>query len=232
VLCVIYKTGSWIGWLDLLTPYTQHSGLQAIQRYCWSTHFTVHRCTRSILSLYYSYPGNGFVSLTVTSNHTWSLLITVWFLSCQYSAAANFEDSTQFKSKFISWQAGLPKLDCSVEFFCMTTLHGRHGKHRLLLSRIILGVFTAPLHSNGRGADHVGNSTSVVEACLPSRCLAMGMHVTTCTLRDFLTKLQPLEMSALAVSPWATTAFRRPVGWNFRRLPQRHCSHAPVPVNI
>jgi hypothetical protein len=28
-----YKTGFWIGWLDLLTPYTHHWELQAIQRY-------------------------------------------------------------------------------------------------------------------------------------------------------------------------------------------------------
>jgi predicted transporter len=46
------------------------------------------------------------------------------------------------------------------------------------LFRIILGVFTAPLHSNGRGADHIENSLSIVEACLPSCCLAMGIHVT------------------------------------------------------
>jgi hypothetical protein len=28
----------WIGWLDLLTPHTHNSRLQAIQRYRWSTH--------------------------------------------------------------------------------------------------------------------------------------------------------------------------------------------------
>jgi hypothetical protein len=40
--------GFWIGWLDLLTPYTQYSELQVIQRYRWSTRFTVHcyTCTR------------------------------------------------------------------------------------------------------------------------------------------------------------------------------------------
>jgi hypothetical protein len=38
----------WIGWLDLLTPYTHTSGLQAIQRYRYSTHFTVHRCTHTL----------------------------------------------------------------------------------------------------------------------------------------------------------------------------------------
>jgi hypothetical protein len=57
-------------------------------------------------------------------------------------------------------------------------LHGPYGKHRLLLSRIVLGVFTAPLHSNDRGADHIEDSLSIVEAFLPSRCLAVGIDVT------------------------------------------------------
>jgi hypothetical protein len=37
--------GFWIVCLDLLTPYTQSSELQAIQRYQQSTDFTVHRYT-------------------------------------------------------------------------------------------------------------------------------------------------------------------------------------------
>jgi hypothetical protein len=50
--CVTYKTG--LG-LDLLTPYTHNSGLQAIESYRYSTHFVrvVPRCTRtSVFSLY------------------------------------------------------------------------------------------------------------------------------------------------------------------------------------
>jgi hypothetical protein len=39
-------------------------------------------------------------------------------------------------------------------------------------------MFTSPMSSNGRGADHIENSLSIVEACLLSRCLAMGIHVT------------------------------------------------------
>jgi hypothetical protein len=72
---------------------------------------------------------------------------------------------------------------CAAEHFFISTIHGLHGKHRLLLLRIVLEMFTAPLHSNGRGADHIENSLSIVDACLPrarlpSRCLAMGIHVT------------------------------------------------------
>jgi hypothetical protein len=37
--CVTYKTGFWIGRLDLLTPYSHNSVLQAIQRYrCFTTY--------------------------------------------------------------------------------------------------------------------------------------------------------------------------------------------------
>jgi hypothetical protein len=50
----------------------------------------------------------------------------------------------------------------------------------LLLPRIVLGVFTAQLHNNCRGADHIENSPSVVEACLPTSCLAMDIHITIC----------------------------------------------------
>jgi hypothetical protein len=72
--------------LDLLTPYLHNSRLQAIQRYRYSTHFTVHRYTRArILSLHQSYPDNGFITVSLlTSNHIWSLLITVEFLFCRF----------------------------------------------------------------------------------------------------------------------------------------------------
>jgi hypothetical protein len=38
---------------------------------------------------------------------------------------------------------------CSTEFFFTTTSYEPHGKRRLLLSRIVLGVFTESLPSNG-----------------------------------------------------------------------------------
>jgi hypothetical protein len=57
-------------------------------------------------------------------------------------------------------------LCCSIEFFFITNFHGPHGKHHILLSRIVLGVFTAPLHSNGCGTGHTENSLSIAEACL------------------------------------------------------------------
>jgi hypothetical protein len=104
------------------------------------------------------------------------------FCSCQFRRL----DPVQFQAHILAgWllETRPFTLCCSVEFFFVTTLHEPHGKHRLLLSRIILFVFTAPLHSNGRGADHIENNLSIFEAftagtCLPSRCLAMSTHVT------------------------------------------------------
>jgi hypothetical protein len=72
------------------------------------------------------------------------------------------------------------------------------------LSRIIvLGVFTAPWHISGRGADHIQNSLSVVEACLPSRCLAMGIHVTVLFGRNSVSKeLKTLHTNFSNVEWW------------------------------
>jgi hypothetical protein len=58
-------------------------------------------------------------------------------------------------------------LTSSIEFFFITILHLPQRKHGLLLCRMVLVVFSAKLHNNGRGTDHIENSLSIVEACLP-----------------------------------------------------------------
>jgi hypothetical protein len=90
--------------------------------------------------------------------------------------------SAHFNFKLISRKAGVSKLDsslhCSTEFFSTITLYGHHGKYCLLFSHIVLGVFTAPLHSNDSGADHVENILllscvyrgHVFTESLPSNC--------------------------------------------------------------
>jgi hypothetical protein len=55
----------------------------------------------------------------------------------------------------------------SIEFFFINTLHGLHLKHRLLFPHIVLDIFTALLHGNGRGADHIENNLPIAEACIP-----------------------------------------------------------------
>jgi hypothetical protein len=52
-LCVTYKTGFWIGWLDLLHRIHTVRDYRQLQRYRCSTHFLVHRCTHTrVLSLH------------------------------------------------------------------------------------------------------------------------------------------------------------------------------------
>jgi hypothetical protein len=125
-------------------------------------------------------------SLTVTSNHTWSLLFTALFLSCYYSAAANSEDSTQFNSsapKFISWKAGVPKL--TLIRLLKWTFHYNHFAWTTKKTQPLYcweGVFTAPIASC---------VFVVAVMCFHSCCLAMnfysdftilafGRHVTIC----------------------------------------------------
>jgi hypothetical protein len=94
------------------------------------------------------------------------------FLSQPNSFLAINVDSVQFlcsqahNLRGWSLETRLFTLCCSIEFFFITALHGPHGKHFLIISLIVLGLFTAPLHSNGLGSDHIENSLSIVEACL------------------------------------------------------------------
>jgi hypothetical protein len=147
VIRVTYKTGFGLDDCIYWTLYIHTTrNYRQLERDHWSKHFTVDRYTRNrFLSLQWSCPGNGFITVSLSP------------LSCQYSAAANSEVSTRLFSapKLISWQAGVSKLDSTLllsasEFFLITILHRPRRKHRLLFSRIVLGVFTDPLSSNRR----------------------------------------------------------------------------------
>jgi hypothetical protein len=138
-VCAWLIDGFSIGWLDLLTPYSHNSELQAAQRYCWSTHLEVHRCTSTrILNLHKSYRGNGFgtVSLSLKITHEG------FFSECNFFLV-NILDWIQLLCSEAHIMAGwllqtrLSTLCCAVEFFFITTLNGPHGKHRLLLSLIV-----------------------------------------------------------------------------------------------
>jgi hypothetical protein len=120
-------------------------------------------------------------SLTVISNQESSCHSLIPFLplfcNCQFRRLHSF----QYQAHILTdWhpETWLFTLWCSIKSFFITTLHGPHGKCRVLLSHIVLGLFTTPLHSNNRGMDNIENSLSVVEACimdtcLQSHCLAM-----------------------------------------------------------
>jgi hypothetical protein len=155
--------GFWIGWSDLLTTYTISSGLQAIQRYRWSAHFTVHRCTHIL----------GFS------------VFTCRILACHYSAHEVFlseansflaiysqspltaisRDSSQSQSQSYFTTGGLPPV----------SRDSRNSSHYITLHRFLYccalihcckDVFTAELRNNARGANHRKHRSSIV-ACFP-----------------------------------------------------------------
>jgi hypothetical protein len=64
---VTYKTSSGLDDWIYCTLYTHNSGVQVIQRYRWSTHFTVHLWTRTtVLSLHQPYPGHGLITVSLS----------------------------------------------------------------------------------------------------------------------------------------------------------------------
>jgi hypothetical protein len=92
---VTYKTGFCIGWLYLLTPYSHNSGQQAIQLYWRSTHFTVHRYTRTRFSgLHWLYPGNGFITVPLSSLR--SLISLLQFSRITFDC--HLQNSTHFST--------------------------------------------------------------------------------------------------------------------------------------
>jgi hypothetical protein len=111
-----------------------------LQRYCWSTHFTAYHYTHTtVLSLHYSYPGNRFITVSL------SLQITheVFFSQPNYPLAIILQLSIQ-KARLNS----IPLLRSSypgrlvsrnstqfssIELFFTTTLHRPRRKHSLPL---------------------------------------------------------------------------------------------------
>jgi hypothetical protein len=127
-LCVIYKTGFWIGCLDLLTPYSHHSRLQAIQRYRWTTHFTIHRNIRTRV-----------LSLLATDSFQWPQT------SISRTRPICRQQLTQMNSSSTELSQLLTAKTAPLELLVIQPRGGPHGKHRLLSIRIFLGVFIDPL---------------------------------------------------------------------------------------
>jgi hypothetical protein len=174
-----------IGFIDTL--YTAHSYLQVIQRYCWFLHFTLQICTLTrILSLHESYSGNGFITVLLSLQLTHK----VFFSQPHSFLAIILQSSTQFNSsdpKLMSWQAGVSKRDSPLyslllnwillyNYFAQTS-----GKTPSSIAPYSLGVFTAPLRSNDRGADYTENnlySWGVFTEPLPSSgCTGHNIYI-------------------------------------------------------
>jgi hypothetical protein len=170
---VTYKTG--LGVVGFIVPYTfttrdyrQYSSIAIVH----TSQFTVTHAlgfpvfTSRVLATDLSQSHRNLKSHVKSSCHSPFLPL---FCNCQFRRL----DSIQFLCSqahiLAGWhlEARLSTVCCSIEFFFITTLHKPQGKHRFIFSPTVLGVFTAPLHNNGRGADHMENSLCIVEACLP-----------------------------------------------------------------
>jgi hypothetical protein len=173
----------WFGWLDL-TPFTLHSELQVIQRYRWSTHFTVHRYTHAL----------GF---TVSTN---CILATDNSLTCNFKSHMKscFHRLIPFLPLFCNCQLNSISLLrssypgrlasrnsirlYSTTFYAAIANFGNHlYDHFARTMRKTQplncweGVFTAPFHSNGSYSIVVCVFVST-GICLPCRCLEMNVY--------------------------------------------------------
>jgi hypothetical protein len=150
--------------LDLLTPhifttrdYRQHSAIADLHTLLFTVlhalRFSVF--TSRILATDLSQSHCNFKSHMKSSFHS----LTPFFLSfcnCQFRRLHSIQILCCQAHILAGWrlETRLSTLCCPMEFFFITSFHGHHRKHRLLLSHIVLSLLTAPLCYNGRGADH------------------------------------------------------------------------------
>jgi hypothetical protein len=169
------QDGFWIGWLDLLAPYTQYSELHTIIALSliytfYSSPLHTHYGSRSSLVVSCQ---RIYDSLTVTTAHMKSSLHSLFpFLPFLLN-------HLRLPTLTILSQAHIPagwRLENQLTLLNWTLffLFERTTQKTLPLY-CWKGVFTAPLHSNG--------SYSIVACvffaagmCLTSRCLAMNVH--------------------------------------------------------
>jgi hypothetical protein len=171
---------------DLIYWHLLHTtrDYRQLQRYRYFTHFTVHRCTHiRILSLHYSYPGNGLitVSLSLQITHEVSLHRQILFLQLFCNCKFWRLDSVQFLCYqahiLAGWRLETRLCAATASFGNLPYNHFALATQKILPLCCWEGVFTAPLHSNG--------SYSIVACvfidagmCLPSHCLAMNVCST------------------------------------------------------
>jgi hypothetical protein len=161
-----------IGFIDTLFTQLGTTGNYSAVAVLHTSRYTVaHTHTHShtkILRFHKSYPGNGFISLTVTSNNTQSVLFTAQFLSCHYSATDN--SIPQIPSSYPGRLASRNSNQfISTELFLITTLYEPRRKHKLSIAgkaclqrRCIATEVTRVFVAAGM--------------CLRSRCLAMNVY--------------------------------------------------------
>jgi hypothetical protein len=162
-----YKTDFGLDDWIYFTLYIHNSELQTIQRYGRFAHITVHRYTRTspILATDLS------VSLSLQLTLEAFLAQSNCFLAISSQSPSTVISRTQSNSNSSCMRSSLYSLEAD----------GR--KHCFLYC--CEGVFTAPLHNNG-SYSIVAFIFVATGICLPSRCLAMFIHVTVVFYRSRL----------------------------------------------
>jgi hypothetical protein len=164
---VTYKKGTgldgWIYWHFIHTHTTRDCRQYSATADLHTLQFTVtYWDSQTSLVVPWQWIRN---SLSVTWNHTWSLLCTVWFLSYRYSATAN---SIQFLCWRLEIRLTLLNWSLLYNHFAGTT-------QKTLPLYCREDVFTEPLHRNGRYSI-VAWVLVAAGMCLPSRCLAINFY--------------------------------------------------------
>jgi hypothetical protein len=196
------QDGFWIVWLDLLTPYTQYSELQAIQRYRWSTHFTVHPCARTrVLSLHQSYPGNGFITVSLSLQITYGVLFSKpnSFLAIILQLTIPNTRLNSIPLLPSSYPGRLASRNSTLHFTlcCWTLIYNHFARSTLKTQPILLrGCFLIRCLA----IDILWLSAlALLGMCLPSRCLAVGIHVAIPSSRIY-----PCLPSSLSLSDFCS----------------------------
>jgi hypothetical protein len=160
---VHYKTGfglnDWI-YCALYTHTTRN--YTQLQRYRYSTHITVHLCTLiRVLRLHWSYPSNGFITVSHTKSSFHSLIpFLPLFCNCQHNSNPSSSPGR------LAFRTRLSTLDSTTS------------------------SITGPLPSSGCPSVAFVRFAGL---CLPSRCLAMGIHVTVFSDSFEITDLRNLN---------------------------------------
>jgi hypothetical protein len=175
---VTYKTGFGLDILHLI--HSHNTELQALQRYRYSTHFAVNRCTRTrVLTVFNSriLATNLKQSHCRLKSHMKSSCHSLIY-SCRFFSTTFFDchlqNSTQFSTTTNSNSSStelsqLLTTAALLELLVILPWDGPLGKYRLLLSRIVLGVFTDPLPGNRRSIiARIGSRGNVFTESLPS----------------------------------------------------------------
>jgi hypothetical protein len=185
VKAVLYHTltyawfinGFWIGWLDLLTPYTLHT-TRYYRQYgpladLHTLQFTVtHALGFSVFTSRILATDFITVSLSLQITHE------VIFSQPNSFLAIILQLPTQFSSSapsFITRQAGVSKLDSILLNWTLLYNHFVRTTQKTQPLYCWEGLFTAPLHSNG-SYSIVASVFIAAGMCLPSCCLAMNVY--------------------------------------------------------